>query len=143
MTRPRWRLVVAGVAACGYAALASATTPFTVAADAVVAAPLALALASLAGRALDARRATPSSGGLAPGQPDTAARRDVVVTRPSLPWISLVALVAAWEVVSFVALPRRDHPTLSSMYDAVSRWQAVKAILVLGWLALGWALVRR
>ena len=128
--------------------LVAATTPFTAAADAAVAAPLAVALVSLVialggGRRVAPPRPVPpamASGSLRPG---AIPGNTVAPLRTSMPWLVLVVLVAGWEVFCFVALPRSSHPTLSSMYDAVSRWRVVKAVLVLAWMALGGVLVRR
>ena len=60
------------------------------------------------------------------------------------PWVVLVALVVAWELVCLFLGPRVDHPTISSFYDAATasgRW--VKGLCFLAWLWLGALLVRR
>ncbi len=117
-----------------YSFLVAATTPFTVAADAAVAAPLAVASVLLA---------VAWRGDLAHGGASGLRTGSSTAPRVALPWFVLVGLVVGWEVVCFVALPRSLHPTLSSMYDAVSRCRPAKAVIVFGWLALGRQLVRR
>jgi hypothetical protein len=63
---------------------------------------------------------------------------------PYLPWGLLLAVFSGWELFNYVAHgSRADHPTLSSMTDAVDRFYLLKALLFLGWMAFGWSIVRR
>jgi len=123
-------VVLTGAAA---SCLVAATTPFTVAADVAVALSIALvaAVAVAHGR----------------GAPWARRWRGAGAGRPALgaaaPWLVLVAAVMAWELFSLFAGPRATYPTISSIYDAVARWPAGKALIVFVWLALGWSLVRR
>jgi hypothetical protein len=60
----------------------------------------------------------------------------------SWPWLVALVAVVTWELVS-ESLPgtRGDHPTLSSMLNAVDRSYGLKFVVFLGWLTLGWAVV--
>jgi hypothetical protein len=50
----------------------------------------------------------------------------------------------AWELADYAARgSRADHPTLSSMLDAVDRYFVLKAFVFFLWLYLGAAIVRR
>jgi hypothetical protein len=113
-----------------YALGAASTTPFTLPADVMVALPLA-AMAVLV-----VVRWPRSTVGL---------RRSTVATgHPFLPWTILLAVFSGWELFNYVVPgSRADHPTLSSMTDAVDRSYLLKALLFTGWLALGWLIVRR
>jgi hypothetical protein len=55
----------------------------------------------------------------------------------------LAAAVASLELVSYFSAPRHQHPTLSSLYDAAARHQALRAAAFAAWLRLGLAVVRR
>ena len=56
----------------------------------------------------------------------------------------LFVVMLAWEVAEYAARGgRADHPTLSSMLDAVDRHEGLKAIVFFLWLYLGAAIVRR
>lgn len=133
--RPSFTTLALVVVTAGVSVVAAATTPFTAAADLVVSVCLGLLVVVVVAQALGptgrwwSRRAPPR------GQRPTLAA--------AAPWLALVALVVAYELVNVVAGPRSAHPTLSSMYDALARWRAAKAAAFFAWLALGWYLVRR
>ena len=57
--------------------------------------------------------------------------------------LALLALIVGFELFSFFAGSRFDHPTLSSMETSADRWFAAKAAIAFVWLSLGWYLVRR
>ena len=131
-------LVVA--AAALYSWFAALTTPFTSPADVMTGIPLILALLLALRFAYQARsqpRSRPASGRSASGQ----ARSGPTRAGP-WPWWSAFGLIAAWELFCYFGLPRYAHPTISSLYDSASRVDPVKAALFLGWLGLGWAIVR-
>jgi len=138
------------VAAALYAWLVAGTTPFTTTADVVTAIPLGAlvvvaALQRLAGAGATGAGAT---GAGAPRPWDRSPVRDAGPDGPTgagpvLPWLVLIAAAVALELFNYFSGTRYAHPTLSSMYDSAARWRAVKAAVVLGWLALGWYLVRR
>jgi hypothetical protein len=124
------------VAAAAYAWLLAGTTPFTVGADATT----AVALVAIVVTAI-AQRLSPPEAPPRPWDRLPADRPPGVGSAHS--WAALVAVVVAWELFSYLAGPRSAHPTLSSIEGAVARWHATKAVVVLGWLALGAYLVRR
>lgn len=121
------RLALGVVVAAGLAAWAGTTAPFSAGAEAASATGIAL----VAGGVALGWRSQPAPG--APGR--TGERR--------WPWFVLVAFVVTWELVSFFGSPRVTHPTISSLYDAAARFEAVKAACFFAWLGLGAALVRR
>ncbi len=59
------------------------------------------------------------------------------------PWLVAFVVIVAWELVN-ERLPgsRANHPTLSSMLNAVDRSYGLKFVVFFGWLSLGWAVVR-
>ncbi len=136
--RNRWAIAAWAVAAVGYAALAELTRPFTAAADAVTALPLAVAAVIVA-----VRLRSPS---WSPGSPWSGS-----VVRPSegegepprwpLAWIFTAAVITCWELYCFAATPRSEHPTLSSLLDVLDATHAGKTLAFALWLALGFYLV--
>ena len=132
VTRP---LLTASVVALtvAYALGAAATTPFSVAADVVTAIPIVLfAVAAVVCWPLH-----PQPGPLpVPGAAGTRGH-------PYLPWVTLTAVVVAWELVEYLAPGSRGaHPTLSSMADAVDRIFVLKALVFFGWIWLCVLIVR-
>jgi len=125
-----WRTTALLVAGAAYALGAAATTPFTWPADAVTALPIAaLAVLVLARWPLRPRSAVPPE--IRGGHPYRA-------------WVVLLAAVVAWELAEYLARGNRGaHPTLSSMTDAVDRYDVLKALVFFGWLCLGGLIVRR
>jgi hypothetical protein len=59
-----------------------------------------------------------------------------------LPWVALVAAIVGWELFQLFSQPRSDHPTLSSMLNTLLSTHPSRFLGYLGWLALGWLLVR-
>jgi len=118
-------------AAALYSWFAALTTPFTFRANVMTALPLIAALLAtiLFGHIVRARRTNERSA------PRPTGRR-------LWPWWVSLGVVGAWELFCYLRQPRFDHPTFSSLYDSASRSQPLKAVLFLGWLALGWAIVR-
>ncbi len=70
---------------------------------------------------------------------DTKATR----RRAAAPWAVLFGLLAVFEVAAYLSSPRRDHPTLSSMADALMNTHPGRAAVFALWLLLGWALLLR
>ncbi len=69
-------------------------------------------------------------------------------TRPlrwadAAPWLVTFGLLAVFEVAAYLSSPRRDHPTLSSMADALMNTHPGRAAAFALWLLLGWALLLR
>jgi hypothetical protein len=136
--RPRVRPVAAEIAALGvaalYAGLVSGARPFTVPADVFVSVPSALFVGALL-----LERLRPEKG--------PWRRLDRAAPEPrgtAIPWVLVLALLAAVELASyFHPGPRSDYPTLSSGLDALFRHRAVTAAGWFAWLTVGWYLVRR
>jgi phosphatidylserine synthase len=122
-----WALAVVGVA---YALVAANTTAFTRSANIVTGVPIVvLAVLVVVRWPLRAR----------PLQLDPSE-----APHPWRAWVALFAAVVAWELADYAARgSRADHPTLSSMLDAVDRSYVLKAIVFFLWLYLGAAIVRR
>ncbi len=113
----RAALLVAGVA---YAFGAAATTPFSVAADVMTGIPIVL-LGVLAVARWPLRP-----------QPVRAPGR-----HPYRDWIILGVAILVWELADYAARgSRADHPTFSSMVDAVDRYYVLKAVVFFAWLCL-------
>ena len=115
-------LVTVGVL---YALVAGTTEPFTWPANVLTALPI-VALVALAVARWPRRPRVAHPPG----------------AHPVRPWVVLLVLVAAWELIEYAARgPRRAHPTLSSMADALDRHWLLKAVVFFGWLCLGAAIV--
>jgi hypothetical protein len=114
----RAALLVAGVA---YALGAAATTPFSLAANVLTGIPIVLlGVLAIARWPLRPQPVRPPGG-----------------RRPFRDWIILGVAMLAWEVVVYAARgSRADHPTLSSMVDAVDRYYVLKVVLFFGWLCV-------
>jgi hypothetical protein len=125
----RIALVVVGAA---YALLAAGTTAFTRSANIVTGLPIvALAVLVIVRWPLRPR-------------PLRADSDRVATPHPWRAWLILFGALVAWEVAEYVARgSRADHPTLSSMTDAVDRYFVLKAVVFFLWLALGVAIVRK
>ncbi len=117
------------VAAGLYCWLTAGTAPFSAGADVAVAAMLVTALALAVVEAKTAR----------PWRAATHGRGGPVGTL--WPWWLAIGVLVGWELFNYFQGPRRSHPTVSSIYDHVSRLQWAKAVLVAAWLVLGRAIV--
>ncbi len=113
--------ILVGVA---YAAYASGTVPFTVAADITIAVPIVL-VGALTVRWWSRWTTVPRA-----------------IPRGSWPWATLAVAVIVWEILSYLALPRAMHPTLSSLSNRAMELRAAKAAFIVVWLWIGGALVR-
>lgn len=120
------------VATVGLVAAATETTPFTVGADATVAVALAAATVGLV-----VQRAAWRPRWLARRSPPPSSHP----AGRGWTWLVLAMLVGGWEVASYLAAPRADHPTLSSLLDAADRTPVGRGVAFVAWLALGWYLV--
>jgi hypothetical protein len=122
-------LGLVAVAGGAYALVASTTVAFTRSADIVTALPI-FALAVL----VVVRW---------PWRPRPCEVDAAEAPHPWRAWIVLSGVVAAWELAEYAARGgRADHPTLSSMLDAVDRHSPLKALVFFLWLSLGAAIVR-
>ncbi len=112
-----------------YALFAAGTTAFTRSANIATAVPIVAVLALVV--VCWPLRARPLTLGPDAGHPWRA-------------WVCVFGAVVAWEVAEYAARgSRADHPTLSSMADAVNRFYGFKAIVFFLWLSLGAAIVAR
>jgi hypothetical protein len=128
-------MAVVALAGIAYAAGASFTHPFTVAADVVTAVALGAAVA-LTVRTISRDREALTV--------DRASGRAVIGwSRWWVIWIAPVAAVCAWELYCFVHLPRGQHPTLSALIDMLDSTRVGKTVAFASWLALGWLLAAR
>lgn len=124
------RLALLGaVVALAYALGAAGTTAFTKPADVLTALPiLALAVLVVIRWPLRPRRRKVGADG----------------THPFRAWVVLFAAIVLWELADYAARgSRADHPTLSSMLDAVDRFFVLKTLLFFAWLCLGAAILRK
>jgi hypothetical protein len=114
------------VIAALYAAVAGGLRSFTVPATLAVLGPVVL----LAGIALAGRvRRLPAPDRLPPRWPL---------------WLVPAMAFAAVESLSLLVWhSSHDHPSLSIVLDAPLEVHPIRSLAVLGWLAAGWALVRR
>ncbi len=139
------RVVGAGLLACGiaYAWFASSTRSFTAGAEIATAIPLGLlvggaVLQSRLGNPFPIERVDrPPRTGIVGRWQDPRARAGMVA------WGLLVPLSVMWELFNYFQSDRHQHPTVSSFLDTVSLHHWSKAVLYLGWLLLGWFLLRR
>ncbi len=129
-----WRAAGA-TAGLGYAAGASFTRPFTLAADVVTAVALAGAVGVAAWSIRhDGPRHLTAEG---PGIGGTRWSRWWPL------WSVPILGVTAWELYCFADLPRAQHPTLSSLIDSLDSSRVGKTVAFAAWLVLGWFLVTR
>jgi hypothetical protein len=132
--RHRRHLALLGaVVALAYAVGAAGTTAFTKPADVLTAVPI-LGLAVL----------VVIRWPLRPRPRPRPRRVGADATHPFRAWVVLFAAIVLWELADYAARgSRADHPTLSSMFDAVDRFFLLKTLLFLAWLCLGVAILRK
>jgi hypothetical protein len=125
--------VVLLVGAIGYSLIAASTTPFTLPADVLTGlAILGMAVLVIVRWPLRTR------------QVRAATRSPVGSGHPYLPWVGLFVVFTVWELFNYLVHgTRADHPTFSSITDAIDRYYVLKALLFLGWMAGAWLIVRR
>jgi hypothetical protein len=114
------------VAAIAYALVAASTRPFTKPADILT----GLAIVGLAVLVVVRWPLRPRS-----------LRPPTSTGHPYLPWLVLVVVGTAWELFNYLVHgTRANHPTFSSITDAIDRYYLLKALLFLGWLAGAWVI---
>jgi hypothetical protein len=133
--RPAIAVAVA-VAAVAYAVAGSFTHPFTRAADALTAVPLAVAVVVVAARMRGAGPADVIRS-------DHQRKPSTGLTRWSHLWAVIAAVVVSWELYCYASTPRSEHPTLSTLIDLLDSTRIGKIAAFALWLALGWYLVWR
>lgn len=72
-----------------------------------------------------------------------APPRPAAGVRAAVPWVVLAAVAATWQLAAFVQHPRDDHPTLSSLTNALLDSHAARAVAFVAWLAAAAGLGRR
>ncbi|MGH9016394.1 MAG: hypothetical protein ACRDY1_01480 [Acidimicrobiales bacterium] len=130
----RWWAFLAIVGVTG-ATAASFTHAFTTGADVATALPVAAGALALVVR-MAGRRGATASVPAGPEEHRPTARDQMV-------WATLAGAAAAWEIASYVGMPRTAHPTLSSLIDILDSTRPGKAAAFAAWLALGWWLIER
>jgi hypothetical protein len=129
--RHRLAQVALAVGIALYCWFAAGIRPFTVPMEVAVALPEVLVARSALTPLARRRSSSPTPGEAA------------VNWRAAAPWVTLAVLLAFWEVAAFVASPRQEHPTLSSMAGWILGTHPGRAALMSAWLLLGWALFAR
>jgi hypothetical protein len=66
-----------------------------------------------------------------------------VAVRHAAPWIAVAVAATTLQLASYLQQPRRDHPTLSSLTNALLDSQPARAAAFACWLALAAVLARR
>ena len=131
--RTRSAVLLAG--GVGYSLIAASTRPFTLPADVLTgAAIVAMAVLVIVRWPLRPRRTRAAEAG--------AERRPP--GHPYLPWLALAIVFVVWELFNYLVHgTRANHPTFSSITDAIDRFYLLKALLFLGWMASALVIVRR
>jgi hypothetical protein len=124
--------VVLLAGAVGYSLIAASTTPFTLPADILTGvAIVAMAVVVIVRwplRTKGVRAATVRSS----------------AGHPYLPWFGLFVVFVVWELFNYLVHgSRANHPTFSSITDAIDRFYLLKTLLFLGWMAGAWVILRR
>jgi hypothetical protein len=119
----------------GYSLIAASTTPFTLPADILTGLPIvAMAVLVCLSWPLGTRKVRAAAAGSSSGS----------TGRPYLPWIVLLVVFVVWELFNYLVHgTRANHPTFSSITDAIDRFYLLKTLMFLGWLAGGLFIVRR
>ncbi len=121
-------LVLALAAAAVWAWFASGVRTFTRPAEVLTFIPgLAVVLITL----------VPSLRPRRPATPRPRHRRWSV-----LPWVALLSAIVGWELLQLFSQPRSAHPTMSSIINDLLSTHPTRFLGYLGWLFLGWLLVR-
>jgi hypothetical protein len=126
--RSGWRLLSALIVV-GYSWLATGLRPFTIPIDVAVGVPTLVLLA------LSWRRSR--LGQVRADQLHRPPRSSL------LTWAALIGALAVWELAAYVASPRQDHPTLSSISDDITSGRPARAAVFALWLVLGLQLFAR
>ncbi|MFP5318824.1 MAG: hypothetical protein ACLGI2_11115 [Acidimicrobiia bacterium] len=71
---------------------------------------------------------------------DRVARASV---RDVAPWAAVAGVVALWQLAAYLQEPRHEHPTLSSMANALLDSHPARTVACALWLLAAWALARR
>jgi len=125
--------------AIGYSLIAATTRPFTLPADVLSGLAILGMAAAVALRWALGTRKVRAATRIAGGGP-TGGRGG----HPYLPWFGLFVVLVVWELFNYLVHgTRADHPTFSSITEAMDRFYLLKALLFLAWMAGAWVIVRR
>lgn len=127
--RVSWPVVAVVAVALVYAWIASGLRAFTHPEAVAVSIPLVVAGVAL----LRARHRLD----------EEAESGEEVTRRGTWVWVTLVVALLAWELISYRLSPRIDHPTLSSIADAIMSTHPGRFALFAAWLGVGYWLFRR
>lgn len=75
--------------------------------------------------------------------PDERARPVHRLPRTALAWAVWFVVTCLWEAYAFFHGSTPAHPTLSVLLDGPLEVRAIRTIAFLGWLGLGWKVLRR
>jgi hypothetical protein len=119
------------IGAIGYSLIAASTRPFTVPADVLTGlAILGMAVVVVVRWPLGTRK--------------VRAATQTGTGHGYLPWFGLFVVFTGWQLFNYLVHgTRADHPTFSSITDAIDRYYLLKAVLFLAWMAGAWVIVRR
>jgi hypothetical protein len=85
------------------------------------------------------------AGGLAivAGASGPRGPRPEIDARRAAPWVVLVAVGGVWQLAAYLQQPREDHPTLSSLANALLDSHAARAAAFVLWIVAAVQLSRR
>lgn len=69
--------------------------------------------------------------------------RPAVELRRAAPWMAVAGVASAWQLAALVQHPRQDHPTLSSLTNAVLDSHPARAVAFAAWSVAAAGLARR
>jgi uncharacterized iron-regulated membrane protein len=137
-------LLIGGIA---YSLIAASTTPFTEPANVLTAlAILVMVVLAFVWWPLRTRafRSVPAEPAPTTAAPGTAAPGTAAPGHPYRWWLVFVVVFAAWELFNYLVHgTRANHPTFSSITDAIDRFYLLKSLLFLAWMAACWVILRR
>jgi len=70
-------------------------------------------------------------------------RRPEIAGRRAVPWVVLVTAGGVWQLAAYLQQPREDHPTLSSLANALLDSHAARAAAFVLWVVAAVQLSRR
>jgi hypothetical protein len=74
---------------------------------------------------------------------EAAETGEEVTRRGTWVWVTLLVVALGWELISYRLSPRIDHPTLSSIADAIMTTHPGRFAMFAAWLGVGYWLFRR
>lgn len=126
------RVALALAPATAYAAVAVAKAPWTLYSSIFTAIPGLVALAYAVHRGWHRTR-----------RPAPPVQMEALEVFGMMIWALLVAVLTVWVLAIFFSHPRSIYPTLSHLMNMWFENYAIRTGAFVGWLGLGWYLVRR